>query len=345
MTSVPFVVEAPSLVFGSDQTPTQPANQLKKPNTLVVTIPGMISEADLAPLREKSDVTYAEMERIAEAALASRCAGFDYLMLNMDVVPKKGALKLTSEFYSHPGTADLRSVAVDMTGMDYFSPKLAAARGLMLQNIPHYSSQSVAESAVAEVLLHSRQRHLAYMDEIRGRKVEARKGINLSGRTAGVVGFGSIGSTVAQLLRGLGMTVRCWNRTRRPGVDDISLEQLFSDASVIVLAVKTVSEGQNLNIGMIGSALLARCKGSIVVNLANPLLVDAEAMKAALVDGRVAGYSVETSDRASLGNDERVHFPPSNAWDSDESMATLRSTWVENILSAIAGSPKNVYAD
>jgi phosphoglycerate dehydrogenase-like enzyme len=318
---------------------------MAKPKTLVVTIAGMISESDLAPLRMVSEVRYHELLTISEIELAERCAGFDYLMLNMDVVTKTGSLKLTEAFYQHPGTKGLRGIAVDMTGMDYFSPRAALKRGLMLQNIPHYSSQSVAESILAEILLHSRQRHLAYEDVAQGKKAVARKGINLLGRTAGIVGFGGIGSTLAGLLKALGMRVIVWNRTPRSGVESVTLPELFERSAVIALAVKTVSEGETRNVGMIGSDLLQRAQGAIVVNLANPLLVDAIAMTAALAAGKVCGYSVESPDRSAYGNDPRVHCAPTNAWDSDESMATLRSTWVQNVISAIKGQPENVYRD
>lgn len=318
---------------------------MSKPKTLVVSIAGMISEPDLAPLRVLSEVEYLEVSAIGEVELAERCSGFDYLMLNMDAVPKTGSLKLTEAFYHHTGTKNLRGIAVDMTGMDYFSPHAASKRGLMLQNIPHYSSQSVAESILAEVLLHSRQRHLAYEDVAQGKKAVARKGINLLGRTAGIVGFGGIGSTVAGMLRALGMHVIVWNRTPRTGVEAVGLSDLFRRSDVIVLAVKTVSDGQGSNVGMIGSELLRLAHGAIVVNLANPLLVDPSAMVRALADGNVSAYSVEASDRSAYAGDLRVHCAPSNAWDSDESMATLRSTWVRNVITAIQGSPENVYRD
>jgi phosphoglycerate dehydrogenase-like enzyme len=315
------------------------------PKTLVVTIAGMISEEDLGPLRKVSQVEYLELPAIGELELAERCAGFDFLMLNMDVVPKTGSLKLTDAFYRHQGTRKLRGLAVDMTGMDYFSPHSAAKRGLLMQNIPHYSSQSVAESILAEVLLHSRQRHLAYEDVLQGQKPVARKGINLMGRTAGVVGFGGIGSTVAGMLQALGMRVIVWNRTPRPDLETVSLEELFERSAVIVLTMKTVAEGRGRNVGMIGAGLLQRAHGAIVVNLANPLLVDPSAMSAALTAGNVCGYSVESPDRSPYAGDIRVHCAPTNAWDSDESTAMLRSTWVKNVISAINGSPQNVYHD
>jgi glycerate dehydrogenase len=320
---------------------------MSKPKTLVVTIPGMIEEVDLKPLREKSDVDYCELQSISELDLAVKCAGYDYLMLNMDVVPKSGSLKLTESFYAHPEVKALKSIAIDMTGMDYFSPKCASSVGVMLQNIPHYSSRSVAESVVAEILLHSRQRHLSYVDEIKGRPLEARKGINLLDRTVGIVGYGSIGSTVSEILKALGMKVVVWNRTPKTGIASVSLEELFDLSDVICVALSTVSEGPGKNIGIIGKDLLERCHGAIVVNLANELLVDPVAMASALESGKVVAYSVEDSKemRSAYSASERVHFPPKNAWNSDESMQTLRDVWVSNVISVIDGKPVNVYRE
>jgi len=320
---------------------------MTRPKTIVVTIPGMIDEKDLLPLRECSDVNYCELQSISELDLATKCVGYDYLMLNMDVLPKIGSLKLTEAFYAQPAVRGLKTIALDMTGMDYFSPKAASAAGIQLQNIPHYSSQSVAESVLAEILLHSRQRHLAYVDEIKGEQVQARKGINLANRTAGIVGYGSIGSTVARLLTALGMNVLIWNRSKKPGLNFVSLEQLFDRSDVICIALKTVHNGAEANVGMIDAKYLDRCKGAIVVNLANESLVDTKAIAKTLSDGKVSAYSVEASStlRDTLSSYSNVHFAPSNAWNSDESMQALRDTWVANVLSVISGKPQNIYRE
>jgi len=320
---------------------------MSKPKTLIVTIPDMISEQDLVPLRERSDVEYFETSSISQSELAVKCAGYDYLMLNMDAVPKIGDFKLTEAFYSHSNVRGLKTIAVDMTGVDYFTPKAAASAGIMLQNIPHYSSESVAESILSEVLLHSRQRHLAYVDEIKQQAVIARKGINLAGRTAGILGYGSIGSTVAGLLSRLDMKVIVWNRSSKSGVDMVSLEELFRRSDVICVTMKTVTEGVGANVNMIGADLLELCNGTIIVNLANESLVDSLAIKEALSKGKASAYSVEASGdtRNKLGSHPNIHFAPQNAWNSDESMQTLRGVWVANVVSVIEGKPQNVYKE
>ena len=111
--------------------------------------------------------------------------------------------------------------------------------------------------------------------------------------------------------------------------------------------MKTVQEGDDSNIGMIGSDLLDRCRNAIIVNLANEALVDEVAISNAIESGTVAAYSVEASanHRESLSSIESVHFAPSNAWNSDESMQTLREVWVGNMISAIGGKPENVYTE
>lgn len=313
-------------------------------NTVVVTIPGMISSADLDPLRQCSEIEYIEREKVTEAELASLCEGRDYLMINYDVIKE-----ISPSFYADARVKSLSGISADITGMDWAAPEAAAAEGVTLYNIPHYSSRSVAESIVSEVLLHSRQRHLAYMDVAKGKEPEARQGINLNGRTAGIVGMGSIGTQTAALLRALGMHVLGWNRSERQ-VDDVemvSLEHLFDSSDVICVCLKTVREGVNANVNIVSAELLSRCKEAIVVNLANGALVDHEAMVDAIEAGNVIGYTVEKSqapDTPDLSLIDRVHLPPSNAWASEESLATLRETWVGNVIAAIEGRPQNALA-
>jgi phosphoglycerate dehydrogenase-like enzyme len=316
---------------------------MPKPKTLIVTVPGMIGDNDLAELRKYSDVDYREFDRIDEEALASLCEGFDYLMLNYDVVTK-----LSEQFYAYRPVKGLKAIAADITGMDWASPSGARREGVTLLNIPHYSTESVAESILAEILLHSRQRHSAYVDEIRGREVIGRKGFNLRGSTAGVVGVGSIGRRVAELLSAVGMHVVLWNRTALNSPSEVSLEELFRLSKVICVCLRTVTEGIGSNVHIINDKLLSLCNGAVIVNLANSRLVDHDALIKYLESGIIVGYSADRNKallESPLAQIDSVHLPPANAWFSDESLDTLRSTWVANVVSAINGVPQNVYTD
>ncbi|ASW55789.1 2-hydroxyacid dehydrogenase [Plantactinospora sp. KBS50] len=309
--------------------------------TIVVTVPGMIADGDLEPLRQLGEVRYHETDQVTEEQLAELCASFDYLMLNYDVIKR-----LSPDFYRHDNIRALSAISADITGMDWASPEHAATNGVKLLNIPHYSTESVAETILAEVLLHARQRHSAYMDRIRQREVQERKGINLAGRRAGVIGLGSIGSRVAELLSAIGMDVVAWSKTPRDGRTNTPLDELFASSEVICLCVKTIREGEGTNVGMVDSALLERCQNAIIVNLANPDLVDHDALAEQLKSGKVAAYTVESSAEleARLGSFDQVHLPPHNSWLSDESFATLREVWVENVIEAAKGSFPNLVA-
>jgi glycerate dehydrogenase len=316
---------------------------MDKPKTLVVTVPDMIEQRDLEPLNGKSDVTYREMEHVDEDELAKLCEGYEYLMLNYDVIKE-----LSSRFYDHENVRQLKAISVDITGMDWSSPAAAREAGVVLLNIPHYSTESVAESILAEVFLHSRQRHLAYVDEINGREIQGRKGINLLGNIGGVVGLGSIGTRTAELLEAVGMTVVAWNRSPRANRSLVPLEELFDRSKVICICLKTVRVGDETNVGIVSDELLSRCNGAIIVNLANQDLVDHGALIGHIRSRRVVGYSVDRTPAllaSPLTDVEEVHMPPTNAWFSDESLNTLREIWVRNVISAIDGSLENVYTD
>lgn len=319
---------------------------MTKPKTIIATIPGMIAEDDLVALREVSDVTYYEASGLTQDELAERCSGFDYLMLNYDVVKR-----LDEVFYSNPNIKALKAISTDITGMEWANPALAARHGVTLLNTPRYSTESVAESILCEVLLHSRKVHAAYRDLVRGAEPEARKGINLKDRTAGVVGLGSIGSRVAELLAAVGMNVLGWNRTPRqlPNVSAVSLEELFKRSEVICLGLKTVTQGKSSTVGFVGKELLDLCRpGLILVNLAGRQLVDHDALLPYLETGRIVGYSVTRSEKTlglAIAKFDCVSMPPANAWFSDESLRMLRQIWAGNIISAIAGNPQNVFAE
>lgn len=320
-----------------------------KPKTLVVTISGMIDRKDLAPLREVSQVDYHEVKSISEDALAKKCSGYDYLMLNMDSLPLKGHVKLTSKFYSSKSIEGLKMISVDMTGLDLFSPEEAEANGVRLKNISDYSTESVAESVLAEVLLHARQRHLGYMDMVKGKDQEPRKGINLLNKTAGIVGYGNIGSRVADLLKGIGMNVMAWDPFPRAGLEVHPLARIFDRADVICVLAKTVLEGEDSNVDMIDYDLMKRSKGAILVNLANPNLVSMDGVQRALRSGAISAYSYQkeygSGKRDKIESMPSVHVCPPNAWDSDESREDLKGAWMDNVIKDIQDSKSSKQKD
>lgn len=320
-----------------------------KPRVLLVSLPKMwgMTEEDLKPLREIAQVDWVQTKRMTERELGKLCDGYDYLMLNMDPMPfpdPNRIEKLTDEFYKFPGVQKLKGINVDMTDADFFSPGVAKKLGITLQDSPDTTTESVAESALTEILLHARNRHLAYVDVLKGRDMECRKSLDLRGKKAGVIGKGNIGSRVGSLLESFGMDVMYNDVDPRRGASD-SLEAIFKTASVVSIHIPCHQPHTNKsNEGLIGGRLLGMCKDLILINLATDIIVDIDALKEALDAGRVRGYSVEKGRKIteSLKSYENVHISPCS-YDSEESVANVKRVWIGNMISAIRGKPSNIW--
>ena len=315
-----------------------------KPKVLLVTMPDMwdMTSGDLAPLRSVAQVDVVETKSMTQTQLAQKCAGYDHLMLNMDPLPfpdPEDMSKLTEKFYSHPGVKGLRSINVDMTDADFFSPKLAKRAGILLQTCPNAVTESVAESAITEILLHARGRHAAYTQGQTCQKL-----LDLKGKTAGVIGYGNIGRKVAAVLESLGMRVLV-NDTNPRGISSTPLETVFSESAVITVHIPAIQKRTNIsNEGMIGKKLLNLCRGTILVNLATDTIVDQDALVDAIHAKKISGYSVEPgrAHTKKLKKIPQVHISPCS-YDSDESRQNVKSIWIQNTISTIRGTPQNAW--
>jgi D-3-phosphoglycerate dehydrogenase / 2-oxoglutarate reductase len=172
----------------------------------------------------------------------------------------------------------------------YMSLADMAARGIKVHIIRNYGDTAVAEHTIA--LLFAACRDIARMDrEVRAGAWVPHEGVQLLGKTLGVIGLGGIGREVMRIGRGLGMDVIAWNRTPRPGDPLVALDELLARSDVISLNLTLGDETR----GFIGAAQVARMKpGVIVVNTARAALIDEAALLDGLGSGRIrhAGLDV-----------------------------------------------------
>lgn len=172
----------------------------------------------------------------------------------------------------------------------YMNPAELEARGVKVHTIKGYGDTAVAEHAIALMLAASRD--IAAMDRgIRGDVWSTREGVQLFGKTLGVIGLGGIGREVARIGRGLGMEVIAWNRTPRDGEALVPLDELLARSDVISLHLAL----NDATRGFLGAKELARTKpGAILINTARGALVDEAALLKALRSGRIrhAGLDV-----------------------------------------------------
>ncbi len=172
----------------------------------------------------------------------------------------------------------------------YMSLADMAARNIKVHIIKGYGDTAVAEHAIA--LMFAASRNVARMDrEVRGGTWTPHEGVQLLGKTLGVIGLGGIGSEVLRMGRGLGMNVIAWNRTPKPGAPLVPLLELLERSDVISMNLTLGDETREF----LGAAHFARMKpGVIFVNTARGALVDEAAFIAALRSGRIrhAGLDV-----------------------------------------------------
>jgi D-3-phosphoglycerate dehydrogenase len=187
----------------------------------------------------------------------------------------------------------LRHVVFLGTGArSYMNPEELAELGIEVHLIKGYGDTAVAESAIA--LMWAAARGIAQMDrEMRAGNWLREDGMQLTGKTLGLIGFGGIAKEVARIARGGGMQVIAWNRTRRKatGVEFVEYDELLTASDVISVHLLLNDETR----GFVSRACIEAMKpGVILVNTARGALVDEEAMIEALQSGQIrhAGLDV-----------------------------------------------------
>jgi D-3-phosphoglycerate dehydrogenase / 2-oxoglutarate reductase len=174
----------------------------------------------------------------------------------------------------------------------YMNPEELAELGIDVHLIKGYGDTAVAECAIA--LMWAAARGLAAMDrEMRAGNWLREDGMQLTGKTLGLIGFGGIAAEVARIALGSGMRVLAWNRTPKShsGVDFVGIETLLAQSDVVSLHLLLNDDTR----GFLSRGRIAALKpGVIFVNTARGALVDEAAMIEALKSGHIrhAGLDV-----------------------------------------------------
>jgi D-3-phosphoglycerate dehydrogenase / 2-oxoglutarate reductase len=204
-------------------------------------------------------------------------------------------------------------------GLDNVDVEAATARGVMVVNAPQSNVLSAAEHTLALLLAQARNVPQSHAALVAGKWERSRwEGVELHGKTLGVVGLGRIGTLVAQRALAFGMRLVAYDpyvspeRARQLGIQLLSLDELVAQADFITLHVNKSKE----TVGLIGRDLLARAKpGLRVINVSRGGIVDEEALADAIRSGNVAGaaldvFAVEPTTSSPLFELESVVVTP-----------------------------------
>jgi len=184
----------------------------------------------------------------------------------------------------------------------YMNPEELAELGISVHLIKGYGDTAVAEAAIA--LMWSSARVIARMDrEMRAGNWLRQDGMQLTGKTLGLIGFGGIAAEVARIASGSGMKVIAWNRSPKkyPGVTFVDLDTVLATSDVVSIHLLLNDNTR----GMIGRDRIAAMKpGVILINTARGAIVDEAAMIDALKSGHIhhAGLDVFNTEPLPMGH-------------------------------------------
>lgn len=249
----------------------------------------------------------------------------------------------------------LKYIGVLATGYNVVDLDVARQRGIVVINIPAYSTQSVAQMAIAH-LLNITQRVAHYAHEVHNGVWSAQPDfcywntplIELAGKKIGIVGFGNTGQATAQIAEALGMEV--WVYTSKPKkslpkkYQKVTLNELFSACDVVSLHCPLTAENKE----MVNSFRLSLMKqGAILINTSRGGLIDEKALEQALLSGKLlgAGLDVLSSEPVPNGNPllklKNCFITPHIAWATRESRMRLMNQAVENLKAWMEGRTIN----
>ena len=245
---------------------------------------------------------------------------------------------------------NLRYIGVLATGYNVVDIAEAKKRGIVVTNVPAYSTPTVAQftmTLLLEIALHvghhSRVVHAGKWSACRDFAFWDYPQMELKGKTFGIVGYGSIGKATAKLAQAFGMKVLAYSRH---GAEDYhtDLEELYAKSDIVSLHCHLTAE----NTGMINRDTIAKMKdGVIILNTARGGLINEADLREALLSGKVYAAASDVTCREPINADspllglDNMIITPHIAWAATEARQRLMDIATDNVRQYLAGNVQN----
>jgi len=230
--------------------------------------------------------------------LTSSKEGFDHTKLKD--VKKVEILSTTSRLDKNliKALPDLKLISVRSTGYDNVDIDFCKKKGIAVTNVPVYGEETVAEYTFGLILTLSRKMSMTFLRTLFG-MFERRdlRGMDLSGKTIGVVGTGRIASRVIKMAHAFEMKILCYDLYPKQELVDkynakyVELNRLLSNSDVITIHVPYTKDTHHL---INEDSIKLIKKGTLLINAARGAIVDTTAVLRALEDGRLGGVALDT---------------------------------------------------
>ena len=251
---------------------------------------------------------------------------------------------------------NLRAIAVLATGYNVVDTAYARTKDIPVMNVPVYGTDNVAQYAIALLLEacsqvghHDRSVHAGEWTRSIDFCYWQKPLIEVSGKTAGIIGFGRIGQAVARILSAMNVHVLAYSRSERAEgralADYVPLDTLFQKSDFIFLHCPLTPETD----GIINAANIAKMKdGVIIINNGRGQLIVEEDLAAALTRGKVAYAAVDVASTEPIAAENPLlHAPnciitPHISWATKEARERIMQMTADNVRAFMKGKPTNV---
>ncbi|MEO8785331.1 MAG: NAD(P)-dependent oxidoreductase [Candidatus Saccharimonadales bacterium] len=228
----------------------------------------------------------------------------------------------------------LKGIFAESTGFEWVEPEAANKLGIPICNIKAFNTQAVAEWAITMMFNLARQTPKLIKDGFPldfDKDFMKYRGVQLKGKTAGIIGLGNIGSAIAERCAGLGMNVVYWSRSStNDAYQKMTLEEVLATADVILPATAKNDE----TVSLVSDDMLRTIKkGAIVVDIVHAIF-NHQLLLDMVANGDIYGYGFEGEPQEFAKFKGNVWAAPAYAWATYESMYNSVVKLVENIVSA-----------
>lgn len=296
--------------------------------------------------KELGDLTV--YDRTAPGNVLERAKGAQVILTNKVLITEELMEQLP----------ELRYIGVLATGYNVVDIPAAHKRGIIVTNIPAYSTMSVAQMVIAHLLnitnqvaLHSAAVKQGEWQRNKDFSFSLTPLIELDGKTLGIVGLGNTGTATARIAQSMGMRILAYSSKSREALQQMgiekaeSYEQLFREADVLSLHCPLTEETKHL----VNAERLKLMKPTaILINTGRGPMVDEVALADALNEGRImaAGIDVLQEEPPRKGSPlieaRNCYITPHIAWATKAARERLLNIALENIKAFMEGKPQNV---
>ena len=298
-------------------------------------------DIDFKPLDELCEVVY--FDNVEYSGLKDAIGDAEGVIVNKSIVD--AALMDTCP--------NLRYVGTFATGYNNVDVRAAKERGIVVCNVPDYSSDAVAQHAAGFILM-TASGLFDYITSVRrGDWMKSRSFCyypyymtELKGKTLGVLGLGNIGKKVAALGKALGMNVIVHTRTRRADCvyETVDLNRLFKESDWLTLHVPLTPDTREI---VCEKTLSLMKKSAVLINTARGGLVNERDLARALKEGVIRAACLDVLSAEPMKSDcplfglDNCYITPHVAWAPRETRQRLIDIAAENLRAFIAGKPVN----